>query len=176
MDREALHATADELISDKRFTTSCIVHCLIDLGLVTSLECAYKDCDLPSRKFSKDSTRFQRDHLDLDHKVSRSGGGSHRPENIQIMHHRCNIRKGASGEAKEARRQRLTEALRQRWQDPEYREKMSESSRNVSQEARDRRAQKMRDHHADPAYKEKVSAAGREGWKKRRKNQCQSSS
>lgn len=66
-----------------------VVHAQIELGRVTRLECQDPGCLYPGTPFEN---KHKRDvlGLSLDHVKMQHEGGSHRPENIRIVHYGCN--------------------------------------------------------------------------------------
>lgn len=151
-DREELHRQADELYTEKRSTARMLLHSLIELGTVTEIECAYDDCILESRKFSAyapGERKRQRDSVTIDHIVPLAFGGSDMPSNLRLAHLTCNV----SFNVKQGRNQpefqrRLSESLKERWQDPAYRAR--QTGRSTSEETRKKRSEAMKRHWADP--------------------------
>lgn len=76
-----------------------IIHCMIDAGIVTKLECMATECKLPTREFLKQGPRGSGGLLVLDHIVPRRTRGSHQIGNLRIVHNSCNAgwRKGITG-------------------------------------------------------------------------------
>jgi hypothetical protein len=164
-----LHAQVDVLFPGaKHRLKRALVHALIDLGQVTSFECSWKDCVLPGVPLAP-SGRFN-DSTTLDHDEAIADGGSDDWRNIQLMHHTCNMRKGAL--FTETRRELISEAVRQRWQDPAYHARMAAATAagNRTPEANDKRSASMRLHWSDPERAAKHNAGRLRGdahWTRR---------
>lgn len=131
MTKDELHQALDVAVpsgTKRRSNVRIIGHCLIELDLVTSVECGYEFCVMPTRAFSPVAEVGEyrgRGVATVDHVVSLSDGGTDLPRNLQLLHFACNAAKGGRDAAKnpEAQRKRTT-AMERRWQDPVYREKM----------------------------------------------------
>lgn len=157
-----LHAQVDYLFpGDRRWLTRILVHALIDLKQVTTLECAWEKCVLPGVPFEPAGMR--KACVTLDHIQARTNGGEDHWNNTQLLHHTCNMRKGHN--FTEEHRQKISDSVRKRWQDPEYRAtvqvKIAEKIR--SSESRKRQSEAMKRHWADPERKAKHSAAVKRG-------------
>lgn len=76
-----------------------IIHAMIDSGQVTLLECQADPCRRQSKTFAKSGRRGQGDLLVLDHIHEQQLGGSHRLDNLRIVHLSCNSgwRRGRPG-------------------------------------------------------------------------------
>lgn len=76
-----------------------IVHCMIDAGIITKLECMADECKLPTRAFIKQGPRGSAAIMVIDHVIPRRSNGSHKIDNLRIMHNACNAawRKGLPG-------------------------------------------------------------------------------
>lgn len=91
MDRETLHQQISKLMPRHgQIPRAMLLHALVELGIIEVFECQYEDCVFPSREFFNDLRRI----VSVDHKVPHTRGGSHRPENLSIMHAMCNAKKG----------------------------------------------------------------------------------
>lgn len=153
IDREELHSQLELLIPDAHRSTARIVtHALIELGVVTTLECSYEWCKLDTRSFGvtrKGSVRGQRDALTVDHVLPLWEGGSDRPSNLRLMHWICNVSLGTSeARTRPELREKMSKALKERWRDPKYRAK--HTGQPVSEETRKKRSEAMKRHWADP--------------------------
>lgn len=95
MEKDALHDFVDSL-NHTNWHVKTIVHCLIDLGQIERFECQYEDCILDSREFRPrvGGRGHEAYSLALDHIDPQQGGGSHRPENLRIIHASCNVSRG----------------------------------------------------------------------------------
>lgn len=142
----------------RRLQTRMIVHALIELEVVTTLECAYDECSQDDRRFvayDEGGPRHAKT-LTIDHVVSRSDGGHDRPSNLQLMHFGCNSGKGARDAAKNpAVRQKMSDASRRRWADPAQRASMV--AQQVEAQAR-------------PDVKARKSESMKEAWARRKEN------
>jgi len=142
--KKRLHQDADKLlIGPKRTFQRIIVHSLIDLEYITSLTCAWESCVLPGVPLAASGRTL--DGFTIDHIIAINDGGTDRPENIQLLHHTCNMRKGAI--FTEERRAKIAEKTKLRWNDPAYRNAMA--TRTRSQEEHEHRvagAQRGDDH------------------------------
>lgn len=87
--RDALHSEVD-LLPITAPAAAVAIHALIDLGIVTSITCMHEECRRPGEPFSRDGGRRNPLAISLDHIQQQSQGGSHRPENIRIVHYVCN--------------------------------------------------------------------------------------
>ena len=69
-----------------------IGHALIDLGRITAIECVYEDCCGETREFwpREKDTKAGRFHCAIDH-IDEDGNDL--PENLQLIHFSCNVRK-----------------------------------------------------------------------------------
>jgi len=129
MEKEELHVAFEELLDGRRRgTTRALVHALIDLGFVTSLNCSWQGCVLLGVPLASEGKTDA--GLTFDHSIAVSDGGSDRPENIRLLHFRCNMVKGSSYTT--GRREALSVAGKHNWQDPRYRAKVIEAARNGS--------------------------------------------
>lgn len=90
---DALHQELEALMPSN--VKRCLIHALIDLGIITKLECMWDDCICETRKFSCHEGRAHPLMLTIDHIVERCEGGDDRPSNLRIMHHRCNSALGS---------------------------------------------------------------------------------
>jgi hypothetical protein len=85
-----LHDTADEFVFAQT-SSKMLLHALICLERVDKIECQHPKCLLPTREFARSSRgRGTRDCLTFDHIEQQQHGGSHRPENMRIVHFVCN--------------------------------------------------------------------------------------
>lgn len=76
---------------------SIALHALIEAGVVEKFECSVDDCNYTTREFDSADWRLK---LSFDHIVEQSFGGSHRPENIRLLHHGCNSTHGCRTQQK----------------------------------------------------------------------------
>lgn len=83
-----LHAQVIDL-NITRASTRVAVHCLIELGIVTVIECARPDCIRPTREFKTESARHP-DGISIGHVIAQHSGGSDLPSNIRLEHFGCN--------------------------------------------------------------------------------------
>lgn len=92
MDKESLHDGVDAL-GHTNWHVKAIVHALIDLGRVDALICQFPTCVLDSREFRPrvGGRGYEAFSLTLDHIDPRANGGGHRPENLRLLHHACNM-------------------------------------------------------------------------------------
>lgn len=89
-DREKLHAELVFLEGEgANWQRIMVAHALVDLELVTSIECAMPRCIETSREFSYNGPGRQQT-LSIDHSTPLSSGGGHRPENLRLAHLSCN--------------------------------------------------------------------------------------
>lgn len=159
-----LHAEVERLLpleDTRRSPHRMIIHALIDLGLITVLECQYDRCVLSSAEFGVHgkNVRGQRDALTIDHIINLSQGGTDRPENLQLVHWACNVAKGTRDANSDPElKQRHSDGMSRRWrEDADYRERMSK--RVVSDEERQKRSESMKRHWADPDKRAAHSAS-----------------
>lgn len=167
MTKDELHAELDLVVpsgTKARSYVRMIGHCLIELGLVTRIECAYENCVLPSRAFvvALEGEYRGRGIATIDHVTSLSDEGNDRPENLQLMHFACNSAKGA----RDAFRNPLIRAdvsakLVERWKDPEYRERAgaAQSSAQQRPDVVARKSESMKKTWSDPEHRAARSAA-----------------
>jgi len=145
-----------------------LVHALIDLEQITSLDCMWSLCVLPGIPLSPAGTR--KACATLDHIQARTNGGSDHWRNVQLLHHTCNMRK--SHDFTEEHRQKISDAVRKRWQDPEYRATVAPkvAAKLRDPEVRKRKSEAMKRHWADPERKAQHSAklARGEDWRRAR--------
>lgn len=87
-EKEQLHLQLEGLGLTNKIA-ELAVHCLIDMGSVTALVCADEHCLRPGEPFVNGGRRNPLG-LSIDHIQIRVAGGSHRPENIRIVHYVCN--------------------------------------------------------------------------------------
>lgn len=91
----------DELMTFKfaGWHSYTILHAMIDAGIITEFKCQATTCLMPTREFVKAGPRGTPDLLVIDHIVPRRDKGSHKIENLRIMHNSCNAgwRKGITG-------------------------------------------------------------------------------
>lgn len=92
MDKEALHHQV-ETFNHTNWHVRAIIHALIDLGRITTLECQLPECVLDKRRFKPRAPGrgYQPYSLTLDHIEPQFNGKNHRPENLRILHHACNL-------------------------------------------------------------------------------------
>lgn len=87
-EKDALHEEVEALGLTN--PAVCIaVHALIDSGRITELVCKAPHCFFPGMPF-KNGGRRNPTGLSLDHIILQCDGGGHRPNNIRLMHYRCN--------------------------------------------------------------------------------------
>jgi HNH endonuclease. len=143
-----------------RSITRIVVHALIDLGRVTKLECSYKDCKLDTREFGSypaGKIKGQKDAITVDHVRALWEGGTDRPENLRLMHWICNVSLGTSdARTRPELREKMSEALKERWRDPDYRAK--QVGRPVSEETRLKRSEAMKRHWENPERRARHTA------------------
>lgn len=141
MTKDELHVELDLAVppgTKIRSHVRMIGHCLIDLELVTSIECAYESCLLESRTFEQKGPNEWRGRgiLTIDHIVSLSDGGSDLPSNLQLMHFACNSAKGGRDAAKNrVIRGKKSAAGKRLWKDPAYRANMTGRVRSAETSA-----------------------------------------
>lgn len=91
----------DELLTFKfaSWHSYTILHAMIDDGIIVKFTCQAPTCLLPTREFVKQGPRGTGGLLVIDHIVPRRDKGSHKIENLRIMHNSCNAgwRKGLPG-------------------------------------------------------------------------------
>ncbi|AKJ72612.1 HNH endonuclease [Gordonia phage GMA2] len=177
--KETLHNELDALLSigpdddSSRVGPSIIGHCLIELGLVTAIECGWEDCIYDDREFVRDASVRNGGKLwiSIDHVIPRFQGGSDRPENLMLLHFGCNSSKGVRDFHDDpGKKKEHSEGLKRRWKDPEYRERLRRSlaaSQN-SEKTREKRSDSMRKHWSDPERKKKHSQAMQKSWDTRK--------
>jgi hypothetical protein len=122
----------------------CLIHTMIDTGMITELKCQRPECLFDYADFNFTFTNKANDRRGnplgpcLDHIIPRHQGGLHRIENLRLAHIGCNAgwRKGITGSfhtavSREAVRQR---AIKQHasgrgpdFTDPERNRKISEA-------------------------------------------------
>lgn len=144
-----LHDQVDHLFPGvKRRLQRTLLHALIDLGHVTVIKCMWDRCVIPDQALTPEGRRNT--SVTFDHTLALNDGGTDDWRNIQLMHFTCNTRKGAL--FTDERREKLSETLKQRWADPEYRAKMSRSQRESQRrpETVAKRSSSMKAHWSDP--------------------------
>ena len=151
-----LHTQLDAIVSTdnkNRSLTRILGHALIELGIITKIECMYDECVFETREFLPSDVAKRREVPIIDHIVERWQGGDDLPSNLQLIHFACNSRKTmrirlAVPEIKEA----LTQKVRDRWQDPEFRKRTSErlAAAGSSPETAAKRSASMKKHWQDP--------------------------
>lgn len=168
MTKDELHAELERVLPKvngrARAWSRMVTHALIELELVTKIECMYDDCQLDSRAFTpytKGMSRGEPGVLTIDHVLELFDGGTDRPQNLQIMHFRCNSTKGQRrAMSKVEQRERARQQSLARWADPEQRariiEKAAEGGRTP--EARKKRSESMKAHWADPERRARHAA------------------
>lgn len=169
MEKNELHAMVLVLwVGDKQRMRRALVHALIDLDQVTHFNCTWEHCVLPNQPLTP-SGRF-RDSVTFDHTIAKTDGGDDHWQNITLMHHTCNMRKGA--EFTQERRAKIGEKLRERWQDPTFREEtIKKVAKAINADGmRERKSEAMKRHWADPERKAAHTAklARGDAWKKGR--------
>lgn len=102
MTRDQLHAEIDTYCLV--WTSLALLHCMVDLGMITELVCQHPECRLPGAPFTKQSPHKGKqggwiDGLTFDHIIAQRLGGSHHPSNLRIVHGTCNYgwRRGVTG-------------------------------------------------------------------------------
>lgn len=159
-----LHAELDELLPSSY--RRMLVHALIECGAVTELKCQYEFCLHETRDFDPGGSQRGKNPraLVVDHIVSQKNGGSDRPQNLQVLHHTCNGHKAIKVDTDpELLRELRSAQMRERWQDPEYRE---QQIKRLSQPRADTTNYPRGDQHwsRTPQGREKM----RRAWEKRR--------
>lgn len=144
-------------------------HCLIELGLVTSIECAYEYCKMDDRKFERDPSHRNggRKWVTLDHVVEVCDGGTELPSNFQLMHLGCNASKGSKAYiADPIRRKTHSETSKKNWQDPVYAKKIGETVKTAlaDPEVKAKRSAAMKAHWADPERRKRHTASNQKAW------------
>lgn len=179
--KQELHDALDELIpagTQRRSTTRIIGHALIELGVVTKLECAWDDCIMESRAFEPYyacGTGQARNHavISVDHVLSTRDGGSDLPDNIQFVHFGCNSAKGGrDARANPDVVQAHSDGMKRMWKDPDKRRARIESvteSQNRP-EVKQRKSSAMAQYW-DTLSPEDRSDRARRAWDTRRRNQ-----
>lgn len=115
--KDRLHAELEEY--ELGVQQRILIHALIECGRVTAIECQYGDCQLGTRRFPRRLSgpargRYKHDAgLVVDHIMSWRYGGSHRPENLQLLHAICNSRKAVREDADH--RERWEKEDNRRW-------------------------------------------------------------
>lgn len=146
-------------------------HCLIELGLVTSVECGYEHCVMPTREFALAAAKGEyrgRGIATVDHVVSISDGGDDMPLNLQLMHMACNGSKGSRDARKNPEiSAKISAKLVERWQRPGYREttRVALSAAQQRPEVAARKSESMKKTWADPEHRAARAAAISEGLK-----------
>lgn len=90
--REHLHVQADQLPC-ARWEQIALLHAMIDLDIITELECQHPTCLYDTRKFDlSDTAQRMRDKyaLTFDHVFPQRFGENHRIPNLRIVHRGCN--------------------------------------------------------------------------------------
>lgn len=93
MDKEELHKALDQL-NIKDWRVRAIVHLMIDIGMVSSLECQVDECRFESRVFLPHGSGrggAEKRRLNIDHIEPRSKGGHDRASNLRLAHGSCNL-------------------------------------------------------------------------------------
>lgn len=176
IDKEKLHDELDALLpvneddkKSKRSGIRAIGHCLIELGLLTSIECGYEHCVMDDRKFERDPDKQGggRKWLTLDHVVELCDGGTDMPSNLQFMHLGCNSSKGAKAYFADPERKKEHAILNgKRYKDPEYIERVSASQKATlaSPESKAKRSAMMKARWSDPEFREKRHESAKASW------------
>lgn len=156
-----------------------IGHALIELGLLTSLECGWQHCKEETRAFipysssSQGQKARQRRAPSVDHVISRSDGGSDMPDNIQIIHFSCNSAKGSIDSKKNVEVMKAhSDGMKRMWQDPDQRRKRIESLReNQNRPETVEKKSKAMKNAWERVTPEERSERAKRSWETRRNNQ-----
>lgn len=176
INKAQLHDELDRLVNvdgikvtANRGIISMVGHALIELGLLTSIECAYPDCKQSTRKFHRQPGKRGGGPLwiNLDHVIEVQDGGTDLPSNLQFLHGACNGSKGSKAfHANPKRKQAMSDGLRKRWEDPDYREKVGAgiAAAFARPESIEKRSNSMKKHWSDPERKKKHVEAIQKRW------------
>ena len=171
MTKAELHDMIDMLIpptTKGKSATRVIVHAMIDLELITSMKCSYEHCVFETREFEKlNGNQRIRGGVMLDHVIDIADGGTDRPENMRMIHFACNSAKGTrSMLARPGNMQRLSEGLKKRWEDPEYRANIisKTTAGHRRPEVQASKSTKMATNWADPEVRARRTEATRRAW------------
>lgn len=158
MPLQELHDHVKSLFpGEKQRLTRTLVHALIDLKQITKICCAWDQCVLPGIPLAPSG--IHRDSITIDHIIALGDDGTDDWSNIQLMHHTCNMRKGAK--FTDERRAKISAASKVKWQDPEYRAKTAAAALagNLTPEVSAKRRASMKAHWADPERRAQHLAA-----------------
>lgn len=136
-----------------------VILALRELGLLTTLECAWEECPFPSRSFDPSQRNLR---LEIDHIISQRRGGTEHPTNLRLVHRWCNGTRSAREMAADANhRIQLSEKAQERWANSqEYRDHMQARWDGDAGKAH---TNKMQEHWADPIKRERHAQAIRDG-------------
>lgn len=180
MNKDELHAQFDSLVcgsTDRRSSLRIIGHALIELGLMTSMECGWEHCSQDTREFQpydpkqKGQPRHPR-VPSVDHVVSVSDGGSDLPGNIQIIHLACNAFKGQIDSRKNSKVVKAhSDGMKRMWSDPAKRAARIESVKQSQQrpDVKDKKSNAMKQAW-DTVTPEERTARAKKAWETRRRN------
>lgn len=168
MSKDELHLEIERVLPKvngrARAWSRMMAHALVELEIITEIKCMYDHCVLETREFTpyvKGMSRGEPAVLTIDHVHELFDGGNDRPQNLQIMHFRCNSTKGQLRKMGDpAQRERARQQTLARWADPNERariiEKAAEGGR--SPEVRKKRSESMKAHWADPERRARHAA------------------
>lgn len=120
--REALHCEVDAL-GHANWRVRAILHAMVAAGSLTVLECQLPACVMADRKFDPQSVGrgHIRKGLVIDHIIPQLQGGSHRPENLQVIHANCNVARARGWKMPESAKEAIrAAALKRIAEDPGY--------------------------------------------------------
>lgn len=156
-----------------------ILHAMIDAGTITKFECQAATCLMPTREFVKKGPRGTPDLLVIDHIIPRREKGSHKIENLRILHNSCNAgwRKGLPGVVfTEETKAQIAASMRQAHKDGKFKKiytsergaKISAAfkGRPLTEETRRKISEARKGASMSPEAKQKIS----DYWRKRRED------
>ena len=176
MSIEHLHQEVERIVTrDSRSNVRVVAHLLIEAGRLTAVECGWSKCIKITRQFLSDTDEaWYPQHpmsVSVDHVVPRGLGGSDRPDNIMLLHLGCNASKGIEDRVRlDSYREKISEASRKRWADPEYRKRVTTkvAERMRDPEVAARKSTAIKKAYENVSSEERIAKA-HNGWETRRK-------
>jgi hypothetical protein len=110
---DALHEQI-EALRHNNWRVRAILHAMVDLGRLTSLECQLPECYMESRAFdAQQDGRLGHNAkgLVLDHIIPQLQGGNDRLENLRAIHGTCNVRRARGWKMAPEARAKISAAI-----------------------------------------------------------------